>query len=194
MQLLLQSQGFVEMISQPWHWAISGMAIAFILFLMTWMGRSFGVSTAFRNLCVMCGARKTNSFFNIDLKAERWRMVFIAGGILGGFIAANYLASPDTIALSESTVSHLADWNISPEEGNGYLPDSIFNLSNMKGIIIAIIGGFLVGFGARYADGCTSGHAITGLSHLQLPSLLTVVGFFIGGLIMTWLIMPMIFG
>jgi uncharacterized membrane protein YedE/YeeE len=40
-----------------------------------------------------------------------------------------------------------------------------------------------VGFGARYANGCTSGHAISGLANLQLSSLLAVIGFFTGGLI-----------
>lgn len=194
MRILLESQGFIEFISQPWHWAVSGTAIAMIMFIMTWMGRFFGVSTAFKNICVMCGARKANSFFDIDLKAENWRMIFIAGGVVGGFIAANFLANPETIALSEANIEHLSNWNISPDEGNGFIPDSIFHLGNWKGMIIAIIGGFLVGFGARYGDGCTSGHAISGLSHLQLPSLITVIGFFIGGLIMTWLIMPMIFG
>ena len=83
--------------------------------------------------------------------------------------------------------------SLTPQAG-GLLPDTLFNLTNLKGVIIAIVGGFLVGFGTRYAEGCTSGHAITGLSHLQLPSLLAVIGFFIGGLAMTWLIMPLIFG
>jgi hypothetical protein len=51
----------------------------------------------------------------------------------------------------------------------------------------------MVGFGSRYAGGCTSGHAISGLSDLQVPSLIAVVGFFIGGLIMTFFILPLIF-
>jgi hypothetical protein len=76
----------------------------------------------------------------------------------------------------------------------GYFPTAVFNFFSPKGIILGIVGGFLVGFGARYGGGCTSGHAITGLSHLQLPSLLTVIGFFIGGLLMTHLLLPILLG
>jgi len=184
----------IDFISQPWHWSVSGVAIASILFLMTWMGRSFGVSTAFKNMCTMAGAGKANDFFKVDLKDESWRMMFVVGAIIGGFVAANYLTSPEPVAISESTISHLETWGIDYPQGGGFLPDKIFNFGNAFGIGLTLIGSFLVGFGARYGRGCTSGHAISGLSHLQLPSLLTVIGFFIGGLAMTWLIMPLIFG
>lgn len=198
LSIISDSGSFGAWISQPWHWSISGVAIAGVLFLMTWMGRSFGVSTAFKNFCAAAGAGKKNSFFDIDLKNEYWRFAFVAGAIVGGFIAANYLASPVPVGISDATVQHLQDWGIAYSENvaenTGYLPTDIFNWSNPKGVIIAIIGGFLVGFGARYGDGCTSGHAISGLSHMQLPSLITVIGFFIGGLLMTHLIMPLIFG
>lgn len=50
-----------------------------------------------------------------------------------------------------------------------------------------------MGFGARWAGGCTSGHAISGLSNLQLPSLVAVLGFFAGGLLMTHLLFPLLF-
>lgn len=195
METIANPQTWIEIIRQPWHWAISGAAIAGVLFMLTWMGRSFGVSTAFKNFCNMAGAGKKFAFFNFDLKNEYWRLAFVVGAIGGGLIASTALASPDAIALSESTVQHLqTDWGITHLQGGGFLPLNIFNLGNPGGILIAIVGGFLVGFGARYGDGCTSGHAITGLSHLQLPSLITVIGFFIGGLAMTWLIMPLIFG
>ena len=193
MELVTNPQEFQHFLSQPWHWAISGAAIALILFLMTWMGRTFGVSSAFRDLCTVAGAGRRVKYFDIDLKGEDWRMIFVLGAITGGFIASNFLQSPDGVALSESTITHLQSWGINHQQGNGFLPTGIFNYSNPLGIILTLIGSFLVGFGARYGKGCTSGHAITGLSHLQIPSLLTVIGFFIGGLIMTWLIMPLIF-
>lgn len=159
------------------------------------MGRTFGVSTAFKNFCQLAGAGKKYAFFNFDIKNEYWRLAFVLGAVGGGFIASNFLSSPEAVNISEATISHLQeDWGIAYPQGGGFLPDSIFNFSNGKGVLLTIIGGFLVGFGARYGEGCTSGHAITGLSHLQLPSLLTVIGFFIGGLTMTWLIMPLIFG
>ncbi len=191
--LLFATEGF-NILNAPWHWSVSGVAIALILFLMTWMGRSFGVSTAFRNFCTMAGAGKKHAFFDVNLKDEQWRLAFIGGAVLGGFIGAHLMTSPEAVAISQSTIDHLqADFGIGYPQGHGFLPTEIFNYSNPKGVILTIIGSFLVGFGARYGRGCTSGHAISGLSHLQLPSLLTVVGFFIGGLIMTWLIMPLLF-
>ena len=77
--------------------------------------------------------------------------------------------------------------------GQAYSPVELFETLTLKNIIILIIGGLLIGFGTRYAGGCTSGHAISGLSDLQLPSLIAVVGFFIGGLIMVHLLFPLIF-
>ncbi len=187
----------IEFISQPWHWAVSGAAIALTLFLLTWMGRSFGVSLTFRNICTIAGAGKKTPFFNIDMKDEWWRMAFVLGGLVGGFIAVTFLRSPEPVAISASTVSHLADWGLNYPEADakrlGFVPTELFNFSNIKGLVLAIVGGFLVGFGSRYGDGCTSGHAISGLSHLQLPSLITVIGFFIGGLLMTHVIMPLLF-
>lgn len=187
----------MEFISQPWHWAVSGFAISLITVLATWMGKRFGVSSIYRDFCTLAGASKKNSYFNIEIKDQYWRFAFLAGGIIGGFIAMKFLQSPDPVAISESTINHLQDWNIiypkNVSEGTGMLPTALFTFSNIKGVILAIIGGLLIGFGSRYADGCTSGHAITGLSHLQLQSLLAVIGFFIGGLLMTHLIMPLIF-
>lgn len=187
----------LDFISQPWHWAVSGVAIAATMVIMILLGRSFGLSTTFRNFCTMAGAGKRFSFFRVDLKEERWRMTFVVGALIGGFIASYFLQSPEPVDISESTIQHLSTWGIDyperVEQEAGFLPTDLFNFQNPKGLILAILGGFLVGFGARYGRGCTSGHAITGLSHLQLASLITVIGFFIGGLVMTHLIMPLIF-
>jgi uncharacterized membrane protein YedE/YeeE len=188
----------LEYVSQPWHWAVSGTAIALTMALMIWMGRSFGVSTSFKAICAAAGAGKRFKFFDINLKDEFWRLSFVLGGLIGGFIAGNFLQSPEPVAISASTVEYLSTIGIQyPESdalGQGFVPTSIFNFSSLKGILLAIAGGFLVGFGARYGDGCTSGHAITGLANLQLPSLLTVIGFFIGGLLMTHLLFPLLMG
>ncbi len=194
MELAIESQNFTHWIAQPWHWAVSGAAIALVLFLLNWLGRSFGVSSTFRTMCAMAGAGRKVPFFQMDVKDDMWRMVFVVGALIGGIISALWLPSAEAVAISQSTIDHLATLGISyPDsdaQGRGFLPTALFNLGNVKGIMMAIVGGFLVGFGARYAGGCTSGHAITGLSHLQLPSLLTVISFFIGGLLMTWLIFP----
>ena len=99
------------------------------------------------------------------------------------------------MSLNPETVKDLSEFGFT-RIGEQLLPQELFaweNVLTVKGMSILIIAGFLVGFGTRYAGGCTSGHAITGLSNLQLPSLIAVIGFFIGGLIMTFFILPLIF-
>ncbi|MCB0554086.1 MAG: YeeE/YedE family protein [Phaeodactylibacter sp.] len=194
MELIGNSNSFVDFVSQPWHWAVSGAAIALVLALLTWMGRSFGVSMTFKDMCSIAGAGKKTPFFRMDLKDEYWRIAFVVGGLVGGIISVLFLKSPEPVAISHSTIDYLATIGINyPEadaKGMGFVPTSLFNFSSIKGILLALGGGFLIGFGARYGDGCTSGHAISGLAHLQLPSLITVIGFFIGGLLMTNLLFP----
>lgn len=184
----------VEWISMPWHWAVGGLAIALLSVAMTLMGRKFGVSSAFKVLCAYAGAGKKIPYFDINLKDNRWLMTFIAGGILGAMISVQYLRSPEPVAISQSTIDYLSGLGIaypeSDETGLGFVPTVLFNFANWKGVVLALLGGFFVGFGSRYGEGCTSGHAITGLSHLSLPSFITVVGFFIGGLFMTWFVLP----
>jgi uncharacterized membrane protein YedE/YeeE len=78
---------------------------------------------------------------------------------------------------------------------NHLAPADLFNwnsLVTIKGFLLIIVGGFLVGFGTRYAGGCTSGHSIMGLSNLQWPSLVATVCFVVGGFIMANLILPYI--
>ena len=188
-----------DLLSQPWHWAFSGFVIALILLVSTWAGKSFGVSSSYKVLCSLAGAGKKMPFFNINLKDEIWRIAFAVGAIVGGVIGSQVLGSDAPVDSSQATIDHLAnDFHMSyPKtiaEGTGFIPTELYNFTNPKGIFLAVLGGIFVGFGARYGEGCTSGHAITGLSHLQKPSLVTVIGFFIGGLIMTHLILPLILG
>ena len=189
----------IEFLSQPWHWSISGAAIVFVMFLLLWFGGNFGASSNLRTICAIGGAGKSHAFFDFDWKGQIWNLVFIFSAILGGFIAAHYLASPEPVRIAESTQLHLKSIGIHTpttiDEGFGYVPAEIFSIesfSEPRNLFLLIVGGFFVGFGARYAGGCTSGHAISGLSNLQLPSLIAVLGFFIGGLLMTWLILPII--
>lgn len=158
------------------------------------MGRKFGISSSFEAMCTVGGAGRKIPYFNTDLKGKSWLLFLVIGTFLGGFIASEWLQSPAPVDISESTIAFLQerglDYPSSDATERGFIPTSIFNWSNGAGIIAALFGGFLVGFGARYGRGCTSGHAITGMAHLQLPSLLTVIGFFIGGLITTHLVLP----
>jgi len=187
----------IEFISQPWHWAVSGAMIVFVMYVLLWFGGEFGVSSNLRTMCAIGGAGKKHSFFDFNWRDQIWNLVFIGGAVIGGFIASTFLASPEPVQISEATQAYLKTIGIStPQtmaEGTGYVPKEIFGVNNAFSFVnltILIIGGLLIGFGTRWAGGCTSGHAISGLSNLQLPSLIAVIGFFIGGLLMAWVILP----
>ncbi len=186
---------FMEFILQPWPWYVSGPCLAIVMYLLLYFGRTFGMSSNLRTLCAIGGAGKRTEFFKFDWKSQRWNLVVVLGAIFGGFIAHTFLSNPTAIDLSEATVKDLTAYGFN-NVGQNLLPPELFSwdaVFSLKGILILTVGGFLVGFGTRYAGGCTSGHAITGLSSLQLPSLIAVIGFFLGGLIMIHLIYPILF-
>lgn len=182
----------MEIILQPWPWYIGGPLIAIIMLLLIYFGKSFGFSSNFRTLCAAMGAGKSCDFFAFNWKAQKWNLLFLVGAVLGGFIAAHVLSDHQIPAISEQTVQQLNELGFS-SAGKAYSPTEIFEHLTLKNTGLLIVGGLLVGFGTRYAGGCTSGHAISGLSDLQLSSLIAVIGFFIGGLIMTHLLFPLIF-
>ncbi|MFD2146076.1 YeeE/YedE family protein [Mucilaginibacter antarcticus] len=118
-------------------------------------------------------------------------MFFAAGIIAGGFIATYLLSVPGSVNLNPQTVATLQHQGV--KDFSGLLPGDIFSFSQLftlRGFVFIVLGGFLIGFGTRYAGGCTSGHAIMGISSLQWPSLVATCCFMIGGFIMTWLILP----
>jgi uncharacterized membrane protein YedE/YeeE len=184
----------LELLRQPWPWYTSGAAIAFVMLILLYFGKSFGLSSNLRTMCTIAGAGKNVKFFDYDWRSQKWNLLFLFGSVLGGFIASTLLKSDQPLKLASSTILDLKalginfDGELNPSQIYGY--DFVFSL---KGFFILLIGGFLVGFGTRYAAGCTSGHAISGLSNLQIPSLISVIGFFAGGLIMTYLLFPLIF-
>ena len=185
----------MEWIYNPWPWYISGPLIALILFALLWMGNTFGMSSNLRTFCTLCGAGKKSSFFNFNWKSQRWNLLVVLGTLIGGYIAANFLTGNPAVEINTETMALLNSFGFD-SAGKNYLPKELFSLnalSSVKNVVILIVGGFLVGFGSRYTGGCTSGHAITGLSNLQLPSLIAVIGFFIGGLLMVHFIFPLIF-
>jgi hypothetical protein len=184
----------IELLSKPWPWYVSGPAIALILAILLFSGKTFGFSANLSNICSMLGMGKQASYFSFDWKKQRWNLWFLVGSIIGGYIAAHFLSSPQPLHLSTATIEDLKKMKI-PFDGN-LEPGSLFNwnyLFTVRGLLLFLGGGFLIGFGTRYAGGCTSGHAITGLSELQLPSLIAVIGFFIGGLFVTHILFPIIF-
>ncbi len=185
----------MEHILNPWPWYVSGPLIAIIMFVLIYMGKTFGMSSNLRTFCTIAGAGKKVEFFDFDWKAQKWNLMVVLGAVIGGFIAHFLLSNPINIDLNPKTVENLFQLGFE-NAGKSLLPAELYgwnSVLSIKGLTILIIGGFLVGFGTRYAGGCTSGHAITGLSSLQMPSLIAVIGFFIGGLIMVHLLFPLIF-
>jgi len=132
-------------------------------------------------------------FFKYDWKKEAWNLFFVFGIFLGGAIATNLLFNPAPVEVNPRLAHELAGYGI--VNYHNLVPEDIMNwqsLFTLKGFLLMVVGGFLVGFGTRYAGGCTSGHAIMGLSHLQWPSLIATICFMLGGFIMANLILPII--
>ena len=185
----------MEFILEPWPWYVCGPLIASIMFILLYFGKTFGMSSNLRTLCAIGGAGKRVKFFDFDWKSQRWNLTVVLGAILGGYIAHQFLSTAAPIDLNPKTINDLSALGFN-NAGDGLLPPELYEWNavfTLKGLAILLIGGFLVGFGTRYAGGCTSGHAITGLSSLQRPSLVAVIGFFAGGLLMIHLLYPLIF-
>ncbi|MFN3802161.1 YeeE/YedE family protein [Belliella pelovolcani] len=177
---------FIEWITQPWPWYVAGPLIGLTVPILLLVGnKSFGISSSLRHVCAMCVPAKI-PFFTYNWRKEMWNIVFVVGVLLGGFFATTFISNPDTIVVAESTQQDLAALGIT--DYSKLLPAEIFNWENLftgKGLLFFVIGGFLVGFGTRYAGGCTSGHAIMGISSLQWPSVVATIFFMIGGFLMT---------
>lgn len=183
----------LEFIQQPWTWWVSGILIASIMFLLLFFGQSFGFSANLRTICSAAGGGKFVKFFDFNWRSQIWNLVFLIGAVLGGFITSQFLSNGAPVQISQNTIADLSKLGISAPKSAQ--PDELFSVESLltlKGFLILAVGGLLVGFGSRYAGGCTSGHAISGLSDLQLPSLIAVIGFFIGGLLMTFILLPLI--
>jgi hypothetical protein len=177
---------FIDWISQPWPWYVAGPMIGLTVPALLIVGnKTFGISSSLRHVCAACVPAGI-PFFTYDWKKEIWNLLFVLGTAIGGFIAINFLSNPETIVISEATQADLTALGIT--NFSDLMPIDIFNWDNVftsKGILFFVIGGFLVGFGTRYAGGCTSGHAIMGISSLQWPSLVATIFFMIGGFLMT---------
>lgn len=185
----------IETLSQTWPWYVAGPLIGLMVPLLFLIGnKQFGVSSSLRHMCAAAVPGKLE-FLKYDWKTSGlWNLTMIAGVIIGAFIAQVFLTPAGHIVpISAETVADLRSLGIT--DFSGLVPSEFISwegLTTLPGAIMVIVGGFLVGFGARYAGGCTSGHAISGLSDLQFPSLVAVIGFFAGGLFITFVILPLI--
>ena len=184
----------MEFIYEPWPWYVVGPMLTAVMLALIYFGTSFGVSGNLRTMCTIGGAGKFSEFFRFDWKSQIWNLIFVAGAVMGGFLAFEFLVVDDFIALNPDTVKSLQSIGIK-NPGSEFVPAEIYGAEGLVSpgnILFLMVGGILIGFGSRYAGGCTSGHAISGLSDLQLPSLIAVIGFFIGGMITTHILLPYI--
>lgn len=186
-----------EVFTQPWPWYVAGPLIGLLVPFVYWYGgKKWGVSSTLQHICAATVPGRIEYFQYDWWKKGAWQLAMAAGTVLGGFIGGRILSAPDdVVAIAEATRSDLAALGVT--DFTGMVPSDVFafeSLLTVPGIVIILLGGFLVGFGARYANGCTSGHAISGLSNLQLSSLLAVVGFFVGGLISAHFLLPILLG
>lgn len=183
----------MELLYKPWPWYIAGPIIGFTVPLLLLIGnKKLGISSTLRQICAACVPANI-SLFNYDWKKDNWNLFFAGGILLGGFLGGYVFANPEPVAIAQSTIDYLHSFGLT--DLTGLMPSELFNgssLATLKGFLMMIVGGFLVGFGTRYAKGCTSGHGILGLSALQWPSLIATMSFFLGGILFSYFVLPII--
>jgi uncharacterized membrane protein YedE/YeeE len=185
-------EGIVELLYKPWPWYIAGAVIGLTVPILLLAGnKRLGISSTLRQICAACVPAGI-PFLQYNWKKDRWNLFFVAGILIGGFLGGVLFRNPESVAMSTKTFDMLAT-NIVVD--NNLLPSELFSwqsLATLRGFLIIVVGGFLVGFGTRYAQGCTSGHGIMGLSSLQWPSLVATISFFVGGIIVSRWVLPYI--
>lgn len=183
----------IASLKNPWPWYFAGAIIGLIVPILLLVGnKTFGLSSNLRHICAACIPANI-PFFKYNWKKETWNLFFVAGIILGAFLATQFLSNPNILVVNFNLKSSLEKLNV--HDFTHLLPQDLFSLESLftiRGFILMVVGGFLVGFGTRYANGCTSGHSIMGLSNLQWPSLVATICFMIGGFVMTNFILPII--
>ncbi|MEK7226571.1 MAG: YeeE/YedE thiosulfate transporter family protein [Bacteroidota bacterium] len=183
----------IEWLSKPWPWYIAGPLIGLMVPALLLLGnKTFGISSSLRHICAACLPAKI-PFFKYDWKKEIWNLFFVAGIVFGAVMVTLFFQNPEPVQVNAKLVTELQEYGI--YNYNGLVPSELFNWNSLlsaKGLIMIVGGGFLVGFGTRYGGGCTSGHAIMGLSNLQLPSLIATISFMAGGFLVANFILPLI--
>lgn len=182
-----------EIIKAPWPWYIAGALIGLIVPALLLLGnKHFGISANLRHICAACIPGNIK-FFRYNWKREIWNLFFAGGIVIGAIFATQWLSNPDQVNIHPALAEELTSYQIT--DHSQLVPQQLFSfesLLTLRGFIIMVVGGFLVGFGTRYAGGCTSGHSIMGLSNLQWPSLIATIMFMAGGFIMANLLLPYI--
>ncbi len=151
----------MDWLFETWPWYVSGPLIGLTVpLLLISVGKPFGISSSFRHLGSICSPNTQIDYLREnDWRTESWNLYFVLGILIGSAIGMHVLSNAPIPLLP----SHYHHWG---------------------GMMALFVGGLFVGFGTRYAGGCTSGHAIMGLSALKWPSLVATISFFVGGLFM----------
>jgi len=183
-----------DLLHQRWPWYVTGPLVGLVAVALLAIGnKPFGVSSNLRHICAACLPGNVTYFRYDWLRGGLWNLVFILGVVVGGFVGGVLFANPHPVAITPAAVTSLAKLGI--HDFSGLVPRELFTwhlLLTPRGVIMFIGGGFLIGFGTAYAGGCTSGHGITGLADLQLPSLLTVISFFAAGAAASFFVLPLL--
>ena len=183
----------MELMYKPWPWYVAGAIIGLTVPTLLLLGnKRLGISSTLRHLCAACVPANI-PFFHYNWKAQSWNLFFAGGLLIGGFLGGYVFANPEPVKIADETRQLFLSWGLN--DHTGLMPAELFNWQSLftaKGFLLTIVGGFLVGFGTRYAGGCTSGHGILGLSALQWPSLVATATFFIAGIAFSHLVLPYI--
>ena len=178
---------------QPWPWYVAGPLIGLTVPALLILGnKNFGISSSLRHICASCMPANI-PFFKYNWRKEVWNLFFVFGIFVGGIITAMFFTNPNPVEVHPNLAKELASYGIT--DFRNLVPSELMNwesLFTLRGLVMMVGGGFLVGFGTRYAGGCTSGHSIMGIANLQLPSLIATVCFMIGGFLMANVLLPII--
>jgi uncharacterized membrane protein YedE/YeeE len=179
---------------KPWPWYVTGPLLGLVAIALLVIGnKSFGMSANLRHICAATFPGRV-AFFKYDWRrAGLWNLVLVLGVVAGGFVGGVLLANPDPAAITPQAQASLAALGI--RDFTGLVPRQLFNwhaLLSVRGLLMMVGGGFLVGFGTAYAGGCTSGHGISGLADRQPASLIAVISFFAAGAAASFLLVPLL--
>ena len=184
---------FIDWIKQPWPWYVAGPLIGLTVPVLLLLGnKPFGISSSLRHICAACFPANI-PFFKHDWKKEIWNLFFVAGILIGAVMTVIFLSNHAPVVIHPKLSADLA--NVGVINSENLVPKDLFNwqsLFTLRGFILMVVGGFLVGFGTRYAGGCTSGHSIMGISNLQMPSVIATCCFMIGGFLVANFVLPFI--